>query len=166
MPMSGSPAAEGEYAESLHAPLSWWLLAAGFAIVVWWVFVLATPVAFAIGAGVVVAVGLGLALWSYGRAGVTVRAGEVAACGARIEIEYCGDAVALDAERTAAVRGRDADARAYLALRPYIATAVRLDIADDRDPTPYWLISSRNPERLVAAIEAARTPGPTSDAGG
>ncbi|UYM05259.1 DUF3093 domain-containing protein [Solicola gregarius] len=159
--MPGSPT-DGEYAESLYAPPSWWLLSAGFAIIVWWVFVLATPMAFAVGAGAVVAIALGIALWAYGREGVEVHAGEVLACGARIEVAYCGDAVALDAERTAAVRGRDADARAYLAIRPYVATAVRLDIVDARDPTPYWLISSRDPARLVAAIDAARTPSGTT----
>lgn len=161
--MSESSPEEGAYAESLYAPLSWWLIAAGFAIVVWWVFVLATPMAFAIGAGVLVAVALGAALWSYGRAEVTVRDGEIRACGARIEAEYCGDAVALDAERTAMIRGRDADARAYLAIRPYVATAVRLDVDDERDPTPYWLISSRDPARLVAAIDAARTRSGTDE---
>ena len=150
-----SPAG-GEHEETLYAPLSWWLVVAGFAIVVWWVFVLATPLAVAVGAGLVVAAALGGVLWAYGRAAVTVRGGEIAACGARIEVEYCGPAQALDASQTAAVRGRDADARAYLALRPYIATSVRLEIADERDPTPYWLISTRNPDRLVAAIDSAR----------
>lgn len=152
--MTDSP--PGEYAEVLRAPLSWWLLAAGFAIVVWWVFVLATPMAFAIGAGVVAFAAVGIVVWRYGSARIIVGDGHVAACGARVEAEYCGDAVALDAATTAAVRGRDADARAYLAIRPYIDASVRLDIADERDPTPYWLISTRHPRRLAAAIESAR----------
>ena len=44
--------------------------------------------------------------------------------------------------------GVDADARAYLLLRPYLKRAVQVDLADPADPTPYWLLqhaTSRNP---------------------
>jgi hypothetical protein len=27
-----------------------------------------------------------------------------------------------------------------------------VSVRDDRDPTPYWLVSSRDPEHLAAAI--------------
>ncbi len=154
--MTPPPPSTGEYAETYRTPMSWWLAAVGFAIVVWWVFVLATPMALAVVVGVVaLAAGVGL-VWRYGSAGVKVGDGAVSACGARIEVAYVGDAVALDAATTAQVRGPDADVRAYLALRPYIATSVRLDICDGNDPTPYWLISSRHPQRLADAITAAR----------
>lgn len=152
-----SPAGDAaDYTETLYTPVSWWIAVAAFAAVVWWVFVLATPMAVAVGAAVVAALAAGSGLWRYGRVTVGVRDGAVRAGRAVIEPEYCGDATALDPQRTAAVRGREADARALLVLRPYIAASVRLVIADSRDPTPYWLISSRDPERLAAAIRAAR----------
>lgn len=154
--MTQSSSGPDEYAEALHAPLSWWLATIGFAVVVWWVFVLATPMAFAIGAAVVALVAVGIPLQRYGSARVTVADGVVSAGPARIDVVHCGDALALDAARTAAVRGREADARAHLALRPYIATSVKLDIRDENDPTPYWLVSTRNPQRLADAITAAR----------
>ena len=154
--MTDSPRGSGEYAEVLRVPLSWWLMTAGFAIIVWWIFVLVTPMPFAIGVGVIAFGAVGVVLWQYGSAQITVNDAFVTASGARIEIEQCGDAVAQDAGRTAAVRGPDADARAYLALRPYIATSVRLTITDEHDPTPYWLISTRNPQRLADAITTAR----------
>jgi hypothetical protein len=44
------------------------------------------------------------------------------------------------------VAGRDADARAYLLLRPYLKRAVRVEITDPADPTPYWLVSTRHPK--------------------
>jgi hypothetical protein len=50
------------------------------------------------------------------------------------------------------VAGPGADARAYLLLRPYLKRAVRVTVRDDRDPTPYWLVSSRDPEHLATAI--------------
>ena len=154
--MTDTSRRSGEYSEVLRAPVSWWLVTAGFAVVVWWIFVLVTPIAVAIGAGVIAFGAVGIVLWQYGSAHITVGDGFVVACGARIEIEHCGDAVALDAAKTTAQHGRDADARAYLALRPYIATSVRLDVADEHDPTPYWLISSRHPKSLAEAIATAR----------
>ena len=49
----------------------------------------------------------------------------------------------------------EADARAFLLLRPYVKTAVRVDLEDPADPTPYWLLSSRRPEALAAALAGA-----------
>lgn len=144
------------YSETLYAPVSWWLAAVGGAVVVWWVFVFATPMAFAIAVAVLAGALACAGVWSYGRVSVGVGDGVVYAGRARIDPAFCADATALDPERTAAVRGPEADARAYLMLRPYIATAVRIEVADRRDPTPYWLVSSRHPERLAAAIAAAR----------
>jgi hypothetical protein len=34
---------------------------------------------------------------------------------------------------------------------------VRVDIADPADPAPYWLLATRHPDRLVAALTAARS---------
>ena len=64
---------------------------------------------------------------------------------------------ALDADGVRRQAGVEADARAYLLLRPYLKRGVRVDIADPADPTPYWLVSSRRPDALVSALEAGRT---------
>jgi hypothetical protein len=41
-------------------------------------------------------------------------------------------------------------------LRGYIRTAVRVEITDPEDPTPYAYLSTREPARLVAALTAVR----------
>ena len=61
----------------------------------------------------------------------------------------------LDAEDMRRQAGVDADARAHLVLRPYVKRGVRIEIVDPADPTPYWLVSMRRPERLVEALVAA-----------
>jgi hypothetical protein len=48
--------------------------------------------------------------------------------------------------------GRDCDPAAYLVLRSYLRGAVRVEITDPHDPAPYWLIATRHPERLAAAL--------------
>ena len=48
-----------------------------------------------------------------------------------------------------------ADARAYLLLRPYRKKAVKVSLSDPADPTPYWLVSTRRPDALAAALTRA-----------
>lgn len=45
--------------------------------------------------------------------------------------------------------GPGLDARAWLVLRPWVPTAVRLLVNDPDDPTPYWIVSTTNPHRVV-----------------
>jgi hypothetical protein len=53
-------------------------------------------------------------------------------------------------------RGTRLDARAYLLIRGWIPGVVRVELDDPNDPTPYWLVSSRHPRRLAAALLGAR----------
>jgi hypothetical protein len=40
-------------------------------------------------------------------------------------------------------------------LRPYIKTTVEITLDDPEDPVPYWLVSTRHPQRLAAALQDA-----------
>jgi hypothetical protein len=91
---------------------------------------------------------------------VAVADGMLIACRAGVPVRVLGRVEVLDAERMRHARGPDLDARAYLCLRGWIATGVLVELRDAEDPTPYWLISSRRPGELAAAITAAAaTPG-------
>lgn len=97
---------------------------------------------------------------SYG-ATVAVTDGVLRAGKARIPLEHVGDVEVLDPEETRRTSGVDADARAYLVLRPYLRTAVKVEITDPADRTPYWLIHSRDPDALAAALRAATSATPS-----
>jgi hypothetical protein len=71
---------------------------------------------------------------------------------ASIEYRYLGAAVPLDADAARRRRGPEADARAFLVLRPYVSTAVEITLDDPDDPAPYWLVASRRPKALAAAL--------------
>lgn len=75
-----------------------------------------------------------------------------------LEAEYIGRATALDPAAARKLRGVAADSRAYLVLRGWLPDAVRLEVDDDRDPTPYWYLSTKDPAALVAALEQCRRP--------
>jgi hypothetical protein len=143
-----------DYAERLYVPLRWWAQATMFMATVFFAFFVSTPewVAWS-GTGVLLAAVFGMFLW-IGSSRVEVRDGTLYAGPARIELRHLGAVEPLDKEATRLVHGRDADARAFLHTRPYLSRAVRITIDDPADPTPYWLVSTRHPRTLAAALNA------------
>ena len=140
------------YDERLGVPLRWWALASMFIASMLLAFLVATPLWVAV-VGTTVLGGALLALFlGYGAARISVADGVLRAGRARISLDHVGEVRALGAEDTHRLAGRDADARAYLLLRPYLRRAVRVAIDDPADPTPYWLLSTRRPDRLAAAL--------------
>ncbi|MFD5424954.1 DUF3093 domain-containing protein [Streptomyces sp. NPDC127084] len=151
---SGSPAVPS-YDERLTAPRSWWAITALVALSGSLVMIPLGPVpmlAGLIGAGALAAA----AVSSYGSARVRVVAGSLVAGDARIPVDALGDAEVLDAAEARAWRSYKADPRAFMLLRSYVPTAVRVTVSDPEDPTPYVYVSTRDPEALVAALEAVR----------
>jgi hypothetical protein len=71
---------------------------------------------------------------------------------ARIERTFVGAVTAHTGADAVAERGTRLDARAWLMLRGWIPGVVRIEITDDADPTPYWLVSTRRPEELAEAL--------------
>lgn len=72
---------------------------------------------------------------------------------AHIPIKYLNGAEKLTHEEFRLTRTRNADPAAYLATTFWLSQGVKVAVNDDRDPTPYWLISTRKPDALKAAIE-------------
>ena len=63
---------------------------------------------------------------------------------ARIERKYISHTEFLDEPQMLKERGALLNPKAHLALRFWIKTGIKVYISDERDPTPYWLISARN----------------------
>lgn len=143
------------YSERLFVPLRWWVQATMLLATLWLAFVVAMP-AWAAGlfAGVLLLATGGLFLF-VGSARVAVLDGVLHAGRAQIPVDLLGRAEPLDAEQTRRVHGVDADARAYLLTRPYLKRAVKVEVLDPADRTPYWLVSTRRPRELAAALTDA-----------
>ena len=71
---------------------------------------------------------------------------------AYLEREFWGQAQAFRGLEARHERGPGAHGLAWLSLRPWIDPVVKIEVSDPEDPTPYWLISSKNPEALLAAL--------------
>lgn len=148
-----------DFAERLTVPLRWWAQGTMLVASLWLALVVAVPGAFAWSI-TAAALALMVAMFvSYGSVRVAVEQGTFRAGRAHVPLHHVGEVTALDGEGVRRQAGVDADARAYLLLRPYLKRGVRVDIADPADPAPYWLVSSRRPEELARAVEAARAGG-------
>jgi hypothetical protein len=142
------------YHERLRAPVSWWLIAFLFGLSLG---LIPLPVAGPWWALFGLLGGTALSWWAvaaYGRIGIDVTGTELRAGRATLPASALGPAVALDGEGARALRTYEADPRAFLLLRSYVATAVRVEVADPADPTPYLYLSSRRPKQLAAAVNA------------
>lgn len=73
---------------------------------------------------------------------------------AQIERKFIGTATAYVGEQATYQRGPALNGLAYLCIRGWIGAVVKIEITDEEDRTPYWLTSSKHPEKLAAAINA------------
>lgn len=86
------------------------------------------------------------------RTTTTIDAQMLTANKARIDLKFVKSATALDAIEFKKLAGVDADPAAFLAINFWSKTGVKVEIKDKNDPTPYWLISSKEPKKLVKAL--------------
>ncbi|MFC9293584.1 DUF3093 domain-containing protein [Streptomyces sp. NPDC057011] len=141
--------------ERLTAPRSWWGIAVliGLACALTLLPLGTLPLLAGLVGGTALA---GMLVSSYGSARVRVVNGALAAGDARIPVTALGEPEVLDAEESRAWRTYKADTRAFMLMRSYVPTAVRIEITDASDPTPYVYVSTREPEALAAAVRAAK----------
>jgi hypothetical protein len=154
---AATPGADGTlYVERLRTP--WWWYLAGLAVA----SLLAAEFHIA-GARLTDWIPFGTLLplsvvivWWLGRSTLQIRDGELRIRAAHLPLEYVSGAVALDARTLRRVVGREGDPAAFVSIRPWIGPGVQVWLDDPDDPTPYWVLSSRHPDRVVGVLRAAR----------
>jgi hypothetical protein len=78
---------------------------------------------------------------------------ELRAGRAHISRRHVASAAGYRGDEARAERGVRLDMRAWLLLRGWIDPVVRIELDDPADPTPYWLVSTRHPDELAAALK-------------
>ncbi|TQJ32132.1 DUF3093 domain-containing protein [Microbacterium sp. SLBN-146] len=111
-----------------------------------------TTLALIVGGAVAVILVLLLIVWS---PVVKVSGGMLRAGRARIELRYVGDPAVFVGEAARHARGSGLDPRSWHLIRGGIDGVVVVPILDVDDPAPSWVISTRTPERLTAALRRA-----------
>ena len=141
------------YREVIRAPL--WLLA----VVYFFMLSLVISIWSALGdnAALIALVLLsGALVWIYSATALTIEVNEkeLRVGKAHINLDFVGDCINLDNEAIKRVRTRDADPRAFLAIRFWAPKGIQIAINDTRDSTPYWLVSSNAGAELIKAIKS------------
>lgn len=158
--MTSSAAPAARYRERLTVPPSYWGIGLFFGLTS------VTAVTFMLGdvflvLGIVVVVGVvAWTLLAWGSLTLIVDENGVRSGRSLLEWPYVGAVAIADREIRGRVLARE---DVFLALRPYAGGAVVVGVSDDADPHLCWLVSSRDPEAFLRAVEANR---PSGAAGG
>jgi hypothetical protein len=151
------------YRERLFAPPLWWVVGMvtmlTFGAIVWTGFDLLITIAVF---GALIAVTAAF-LVNWGQAVIEVTAGELRAGPATLPLTMVGEVRALSEAQARALRGPRADPAAHTLIRPYLRDAVYIEVKGPDPASPYWLLATRHPARLAAAIETCR---PVASPGG
>jgi hypothetical protein len=154
------------YAERLVLP--WWLWTVGFAVAgllaaeihlgapglrSWVPYLILLPLT-------------GLGLWWLGQIRIAVVGDVLVVDDARLPVRYITAVESLNQEQKRDLLGPCAHPFAFVVQRPWIRTTAKVVLADPEDPTPYWVVSCRRPDRLATAVaEAGADPRPGRDGG-
>ncbi|WP_254367386.1 DUF3093 domain-containing protein [Microbacterium sp. NC79] len=93
---------------------------------------------------------------------VEVSGGELRIGKAHIPVEFLGEPVVTTGYEARLARGQNLKAHSFTTIRGGIDGIVTVAVVDPADSTPAWVVSSRTPDRLAAAIgvaQAMRTRG-------
>jgi len=145
------------YAERMRLPLAGWLAVLALAVIAaalsnlgdmrWW----------RVTASLVILVAPLIGAWWLGRLPVSVveeTDGEVwlHVDDARLPMSAVARIEVLEQVAYSDALGVALHPLAFVVQRPWISRGVRIVLDDPEDPTPYWVVSSRRPERLREAL--------------
>lgn len=153
-PASSPAPQQDRYAERLSVPWWWWLAAVVVTGILGYEIQLAAyRAAWSFVAYPVIAILIAWMLYSMGRTQVRVTAdGSLHAGKAILPTDVIARGASIAASQRSAAMGRQLDPAAYVIHRAWVKTMVLVVLDDPDDPTPYWLISTRQPGAVLAAL--------------
>jgi hypothetical protein len=94
-------------------------------------------------------------IFRMGRARVAVEDGELRVGDARLPLRCVTEVETFGPGEKRRVLGPHLDPSAFILHRGWVGPVLRVQHTDPTDQTPYWLFSSRHPERLAEVLRAA-----------
>lgn len=93
-------------------------------------------------------------LLQLGRAKVEVTGDELRVGKARLPLRFVGQVEVIPKEAKRKALGPEFDPAAFMLHRGWVGPAVRVHLTDPEDPTPYWVFSTRKPEKLAEILRS------------
>lgn len=93
-----------------------------------------------------------VAVWKL-RSEITYDGEELRVKRAHIQSRYIGESTVVNRSEFSAARTRYADPAAYFALTFWVSQGLRIEVKDERDTTPYWLISMKRADELKQLLD-------------
>ena len=87
---------------------------------------------------------------------ITVSGSQLKVGKAQIDAKFIGSCEEIAYAPRFAQRVPNLNPKAYLRLQNSRRGLLKLEVLDKNDPTPYWLISTKNPKLLLAALDLAK----------
>jgi hypothetical protein len=94
-------------------------------------------------------------IFRMGRTRIAVEGGELRVGEARLPLRFTGTVEIFAANEKRKVLGTQLDPAAFVLHRGWVGPVLRVQLTDPADPTPYWLFSTRRPERLAEILRSA-----------
>jgi hypothetical protein len=85
---------------------------------------------------------------------VIVEGGELRIQRAHIPVIYLGETEVITKKNFSYERTRGADPAAFFATKFWVSEGLKVKVTDERDVTPYWLISTKRAEELAQALKS------------
>jgi hypothetical protein len=146
------PDVDPAFDERLTVPLWWWPVGFGVATLLaaevhmgypgvraWLPYLLTVPLTSAV-------------LMRMGRHRVTLRGSELRVGPAHIPVHHLGQIQVIYPNAKRRALGPDLDPAAFVLHTGWVGPVVRITVTDPADPTPYWIFSVRQAEKLAALL--------------
>lgn len=75
---------------------------------------------------------------------------------AHLPLRFVGQVDIIERQHKRKALGPELDPAAFVMHRGWVNSVVRVQLTDAEDPTPYWMISTRRPQRLADVLHQGR----------
>lgn len=154
MPDSPAPDLEPIFHERLTVPLWWWPVGFGVATLLaaevhmgypglraWLPYLLTVAL-------------VGVVLLRMGRNRIQVCGGELRVGPAHVPVRQLGQVQVIHPDAKRRALGPDLDPAAFVLHTGWVGPVLRITVTDPADPTPYWIFSVRQAEKLAGLLRA------------
>lgn len=142
--------------ERLYVPVWWYLAAAGIGVLIGAEIHMGYPgIRSWIGYVIAIPLLVGSLFW-LGRTRVRVDDESLTIADETIPLGAVGRTDTVDKREKQVALGPQLDPRAFLMHRAWVGPVVRIENVDPSIDEPYWIVSTRNPDKLRSALAASQ----------